>query len=365
MIIQYIILCFGSFLLALIITPALRCVAIRNGTLDYPDERKLHKVAVPGIGGIAIVISFSIVMGLGYVLYGRGQNEPTQSLAGLSIGAMIISLVGIWDDLWVVKARNKLLGQFAAVLVLMPFGFIIRELNIPFVGVVAVRWELGLLFSLFWMTGIVNTINFIDGMDGLAAGVSITITSALFVLSVITGQLLMAAICLILAGSTLGFLRYNFHPASIFMGDCGAMFLGLILAAVSIKVIFQNPAINTNCLIPVLLFGLPIIDTSWAIVRRTIIRESPFKADCYHTHHRLLELGCTQRQAAVILYAISLLSISAGFIIYLVESDTLAVALSVIMLALALTGIGMLSHAVPLPPPDPGTPRYIRSMKKQ
>lgn len=364
MIIQYIILCFGSFLLALIITPALRCVAVRNGTLDYPDERKLHKVAVPGIGGIAIVISFSIVMGLGYVLYGRGLKEPIPSLAGLSIGAMIISLVGIWDDLWVVKARNKLLGQFAAVLVLMPFGFIIRELNIPFVGVVAIRWELGLLLSLFWATGVVNTINFIDGMDGLAAGVSITISSALLVLSVITGQPLMAVICLILAGSALGFLRYNFHPASIFMGDCGAMFLGLILAAVSIKVIFQNAAINTNCLIPVLFFGLPIIDTSWAIVRRTIIRESPFKADCYHTHHRLLELGCTQRQAAVILYGISLLSISAGFIIYLVRSDTLAVVLSVVMLALALTGIGILSHLSPLPPPDPGTPRYIRSMEK-
>lgn len=365
MIIQYIILCFGSFLLALIITPALRCVAVRNGTLDYPDERKLHKVAVPGVGGIAIVISFSIVTGLGYVLYGSGIEEHVSSLAGLSIGAMIISILGIWDDLWVVKARNKLLGQFAAVMVLMPFGFIIRELNIPFVGAVTVRWELGLLFSLFWMTGIVNTINFIDGLDGLAAGVSITITSALFVLSVATGQLLMAAICLILAGSTLGFLRYNFHPASIFMGDCGAMFLGFILAGVSIKVIFQNPAINANCLIPVLLFGLPVIDTSWAIVRRTIIGESPAKADCYHTHHRLLDLGCTQRQVAIILYLISLLSISAGFIIYLVGSDTLAVTLSAVMLVLALTGIGILSHAAPLPPPDPGTPRYIRSMKKR
>ncbi len=365
MVIQYVILCSGSFLLALIITPALRCVAIRDGTLDYPNERKLHKVAVPGVGGIAIVISFCIITGLGYVLYRRGLNEPMPSLAGLSLGAMIISIVGIWDDLWVVKARNKLLGQFAAVLVLMPFGFIIRELNIPFVGVVTVRWELGLLLSLFWATGIVNTMNFIDGMDGLAGGVSITISSALFVLSLVTGQVLMAALCLILAGSTLGFLRYNFHPASIFMGDCGAMFLGLILAAVSIKVIFQNPAVHANCLVPVLLFGLPIIDTSWAIVRRTIIRESPFKADCYHTHHRLLDLGCTQRQAAIILYLISLLSISAGFIVYLVGSDTLAVTLSVAMLALALTGIGMLSRAVPLPPPDPGTLRYIRSMKKQ
>ncbi len=365
MIIQYMILCFGSFLLALIITPALRCVAVRNGTLDYPDERKLHKVAVPGVGGIAIVISFSILTGLGYVLYGRGLNQPIPSLAGLSLGAMIISIVGIWDDLWVVKARNKMIGQFAAVLVLMPFGFIIRELNIPFVGVVTIRWELGLLLSLFWMTGIVNTINFIDGIDGLAAGVSITISSALFALSVITGQLLMAAICLILAGSTLGFLRYNFYPASIFMGDCGAMFLGIVLAAVSTKVIFQNPVMNANCLIPVLLFGLPIIDTSWAIVRRTIIGESPFKADCYHTHHRLLDLGCTQRQAAIILYLTSLLSISAGFIIYLVGSDTLAVIISAVTLALALTGIGILSHAVPLPPPDPGTPRYIRSMKKR
>jgi len=364
MIIQYLILCSGSFLLALIITPALRCVAVRNGTLDYPDERKLHKVAVPGIGGIAIAISFSIVTGLGYVLYGRGIKEPVSSLAGLSIGAMIISIIGIWDDLWVVKARNKLLGQFAAVLVLMPFGFIIRELNIPYVGVVTIGWELGLLLSLFWMTGVVNTLNFVDGMDGLAAGIAITISLALFILSVITGQVLMAAICLILAGSALGFLRYNFHPASIFMGDCGAMFLGFILAAVSIKVVLQNPAIKANCLVPVLIFGLPIVDTSWAIVRRTIIGESPFKADCYHIHHRLLDLGCSQRQAAIILYFVSLLSISAGFIVYLVGNDTLAVVLSVAMIALALIGIGVLSRFSPLPPPDPGTPRYIRSMKK-
>jgi UDP-GlcNAc:undecaprenyl-phosphate GlcNAc-1-phosphate transferase len=345
----YAVLLFGSCLLALFLTPLLRRAAIKNGALDYPNERKLHKEAIPRVGGIAIVISFFGAIVLGYTLFRSELRGSMVHLAGLSVGAAIISLVGVWDDLWGLKARRKLIGQVVAVLAIMPFGFVIRRFGIPFVGIVEIGWKLGMPLTLFWIVGIANTINFIDGMDGLAAGTVITISSVLFVISVVTGQLLMAIVCLILAGSTLGFLRYNFHPATIFMGDCGAMFLGFMLAAVSVEILFQNPSVTASSFVPVLIFGLPIVDTSWAIIRRLKRRRSPFHADSLHIHHRLINLDFTQRQAVLVLYAVSSLSVTAGLIIALTGSEKLAVILSASMLAIALAGIMVLNRVSPSP----------------
>jgi len=252
--------------------------------------------------------------------------------------------VGIWDDMRGLEASYKTIGQIAAVLALMPFGLVIRELNIPFVGVVSIEPWLGISLTLFWIVGIMNTLNFVDGIDGLAAGVTITILFALSVISIVTNQLLMVIVCIILAGSVVGFLRYNFPPASIFMGDCGAMFLGFVLAVISTKVIFQNPQITANSTVPVLIFGLPILDTTWAIVRRLKKRRSPFKADILHTHHRLVNIGFTQRQAAFTLYAASLLSVMAGLAIVFAGSDKLAIAILASMLVIALVGIAVLSR---------------------
>jgi UDP-GlcNAc:undecaprenyl-phosphate GlcNAc-1-phosphate transferase len=345
----YAVLLFSSCLFALFLTPLLRRAAIKNGALDYPDERKLHKEAVPRVGGIAITISFFITVVLSYMLLRAKLRESMVYLAGLSIGAAVISLVGIWDDLWGLKAGRKLVGQVVAVLAIMPFGFVIREFSIPFAGVVEIGWKLGIPLTLFWIVGVANTINFIDGMDGLAAGTVITISCALFVISVVTDRLLMAVVCLVLTGSTLGFLRYNFHPATIFMGDCGAMFLGFMLAAVSVEVLFQNPSIAASSFVPVLIFGLPILDTSWAILRRLRRRQSPFHADNFHIHHRLIDLGLTQRQAAVVLYAVSSLSVTAGLTIALAGSERLGVVLSASMLAVALAGIMVLNRVSPSP----------------
>ncbi len=353
----YVALFLCSFLIALFLTPVLRRTAIKNGFLDYPDERKMHTNAVPRVGGIAITVSFFVSIILGYVIFRDRLGESVielgnthKYLVGLSIGGLIVVILGIFDDLWGLTPWKKIVGQSVAALMLIPFGFIVRELNLPFLGVVELGWKFGIPFTVFWTVGIVNAINFIDGIDGLAAGVSLIISSVLFVVAIITGQLLMALVCLVLTGSAFGFLRHNFHPADIFMGDSGAMFLGFILAAVSIKVLLQNMSITASSMAPLLIFGLPIVDTTWAIVRRLSKQISPFRADGLHVHHRLIALGLTQRQAVAILYAVSSLSAAAGLIIALTSNDGSAVVISVFMLAVALIGTIVLGHVAPFEP---------------
>ena len=347
MITRYLILCLSSCGLALFVTPILRHAAIENGVLDQPNERKIHKNAVPRVGGIAVVISFFTSIAIAYLLFRPQLNESMAYLTGLCIGTIVISITGIWDDLWSLTARRKMVGQVAAALILVPFGFVIRRLNLPFVGTIDVGWQVGVSLTVFWVVGIVNTINFIDGMDGLAAGVTVTIAAALFIVSVMNHHLLMAIVCLIVAGSALGFLRYNFHPASIFMGDCGAMFLGLALAAVSVRVMFQSSSPTTISFVPVLIFGVPIADTTWAIMRRLRKRESPFHADSFHTHHRLFDIGFTQRRVAIILYIASIVCVSAGIIIAVTDSEMLAVVLSACILAATLIGAITLGRKSP------------------
>lgn len=340
---MYIILLLGSFSIVLLFTPFLRRIANRNGFLDYPDERKIHKNAVPRVGGIAIALSFYALMILSCALFRDNLSELRENLTGLFAGATIIITVGIWDDLWGLGPQKKIAGQILAAIALMPFGFAINQLNIPFVGIIEIGWGLGALLSVFWIVGIINAVNFIDGIDGLAAGVAIIISSALFIISIITGQILMAVICLILAGSVMGFLPYNFHSATIFMGDCGAMFLGFMLAAVSIKVLFQA-SITASFLAPILIFGLPIVDTTWAIIRRITARQSPFRADGLHIHHRLINLGLTQRQTVIVLYAFSLLSATAGLVIFLAGGERTSVTIFTVMTIIALVGIVVLAR---------------------
>ncbi|MFC1714719.1 glycosyltransferase family 4 protein [Candidatus Poribacteria bacterium] len=344
---MYITLPLCSCLVVLILTPLLRRAAVRNGFLDHPGERKVHRYAVPRIGGLAIGISFYASMVLSYALFHDKLPELPTRLTGFFIGAAIIIIIGIWDDLWGLNAQTKIAGQIAAVLVLMPFGFVVRKLNIPYVGVVELGWRLGVPFTVFWVVGIVNAINLIDGVDGLAAGVAMVISFALFIVSLVTGQVLMGIICLAIAGSVLGFLTHNFHPATIFMGDCGAMFLGFILAAVSVRVLFQNTSVAASSFASVLIFGLPIVDTTWAIIRRLVGRKSPFRADGLHIHHRLVRLGLTQRQTVVVLYIVSSLSAAAGLIIVLTGSERWAVVISAVMTTVALTGIVVLRHVLP------------------
>jgi len=188
-----------SCLVSLIIIPLLRQTAIKSNALDEPNERKIHKSAIPRLGGIGIAIAFFFSMGAGYLFLPKGENY-SESILGICIGASIISFVGIWDDIRGLNAIKKLLGQIATVLATLPFGFIIRELNIPFVGIVEINGIIGSLLVMFWVTGIMNAINLIDGIDGLAGGVVIKIASALFIISLLTGQTQIAIICIMSFG---------------------------------------------------------------------------------------------------------------------------------------------------------------------
>lgn len=337
--IDYLVLLSIPCLVALIVTPLLRQTAIKSNALDYPGELKIHKNALPRLGGIAIAISFFFSVGVGYSFLDLRQISKTEPLVGLCIGAAIIALVGIWDDIRGLNASKKFIGQIAAVLATMPFGFIIHDLNIPFAGIVDVGNILGIVLSIFWVTGIINTINLIDGIDGLAGMITISILAALFIISVFTGQIQMALACVVLAGAVIGFLRYNFHPATIFMGDCGSMFLGFITALISIKILFQNPIIEASSTVPVLLFGLPIMNTAWAILRRIRKGNSPFAPDLGHIHNRLLNLGLSQRLVVLILFSANLLSVFSGLAIVFSGSDSIALILCVTMLVIGLATI--------------------------
>jgi UDP-GlcNAc:undecaprenyl-phosphate GlcNAc-1-phosphate transferase len=333
----YSILFVIPYLVSLIVVPLLRQTAISSNILDQPDNRKIHKNALPRIGGIAIAIAFFFSLGVGYVFLPIGQTY-TESIIGLCIGASIIVLVGIWDDIRGLNASRKLFGQIAAVLATLPFGFIIRKLNIPFVGVVEVNSGVGFLLVIFWVVGIMNAINLIDGIDGLAGGVIVKISAALFVISLFTGQTQMALMCIILLGAVTGFLRYNFPSATIFMGDCGALFLGYITSMISLKILFQNPSVASSSVIPILIFGLPILDTTWAIIRRLLKHRAPFTADLGHLHYRLLNLVKTQRKATLILYLVNLLSVGSGIAIFFLGSNmaTLLICLAMIIIGVSI-----------------------------
>ena len=201
------------------------------------------------------------------------------------------------------NAREKFSGQTLAAIILILVGIRIDTINIPFWRAVHLPLPVGIFLTLFWVLAVTNALNFIDGIDGLAGGVASIASAILFILALIHGQVLMAIITISLIGSCLGFLRYNYPPANIFMGDCGSMFLGFTLAAVSIQSSY-NSTTAASVLIPITILGLPLMDTALAILRRLWRRQSPFRADKEHVHHQLLNLGLNTKHAGLILYAL-------------------------------------------------------------
>ena len=299
------ILLASTFMTALI-TPFLRKIAIENNLVDVPDERKIHREIIPRVGGIAIAISFFTAVVLAYSLFHADLTTSISSLTGICIGGALIFLVGVLDDIKGLNAPKKFAGQILAALALVPFGFLIKTLEIPFIGTVHLISFFGLGLTIVWVVVITNAFNLIDGMDGLASGVVVIASIILVIFSILSGKLLMAIVLIAVLGSTLGFLWHNWHPAKIFMGDCGAMFLGFLLAAVSIKTSYQSTTANA-IFVPILALGLPIIDTIAAISRRLWHRKPLFSADKKHIHHKLLDAGFTVRLAALILYGVCVL----------------------------------------------------------
>ncbi|MFZ3590396.1 glycosyltransferase family 4 protein [Bacillus sp. DJP31] len=284
------------FFMTVILTPVVKMLAFKIGATDKPNNRKVHQNIMPRLGGLAIFLSF--IIGLLIIK----QPDNPHHLAIL-LGGLIILLTGMLDDIKEITPKIKLLGQLIAAIVVVTYGGISVEfINLPFDA----KLEFGLLsipITIIWIIGVTNAINLIDGLDGLAAGVSSIALLTIAGMALLFGQPYVMVVALILAISTAGFLVFNFFPAKIFMGDSGALFLGYMIGVLALLG-FKNVTF-ISLIIPVVILGVPISDTLFAIVRR-IVNKKPLSApDKSHLHHCLLRIGYSHRQTVLIIYAMS------------------------------------------------------------
>lgn len=290
----------AATLVALISTPVVRSLAFRMGAVDVPrDARRMHDHPIPRMGGLAIFF--------GFILSVLVFLPLTPELRGMLLGAVVIVILGILDDIFSLPALPKFFVQIGAALIAVLHGNCIRFLSNPNIFSSEPFWELGWLaipITVFWIVGITNAVNLIDGLDGLACGVSTISSMTMLVIALIVAEPDVAVLMGALSGACIGFLPYNLNPAKIFMGDTGSTFLGFILAVVSIQGLFKFYAIISFA-VPFLMLGLPIFDTCFAILRRVSHGQSPMKPDRGHIHHRLIDMGFTQKQAVAVLYVIS------------------------------------------------------------
>jgi len=299
---------FLSLLCSFVLTRYVRDEATRRGWVAVPShERHLHSTPLPRLGGVAIFISFSLsilaVRVMGAFFPHLHSAFSSRTLLTILLPASIVFLLGVYDDLYSVGPYVKFAVQSLAASMLFMGG--LRILNIPVLfGEHQLPWFVGLPFTILWVLAITNAFNLIDGLDGLAAGSALFSTLVAFVVALLSGYSLVTVMTIALAGAILGFLRYNFNPATIFLGDSGSLFIGFLLSALALAGAQKAPTIVAVA-IPVVSFGLPILETSLSILRRLISGRPVFTADREHIHHKLLQHGLTHRQVVVLLYGVS------------------------------------------------------------
>ncbi|NLY51843.1 MAG: undecaprenyl/decaprenyl-phosphate alpha-N-acetylglucosaminyl 1-phosphate transferase [Firmicutes bacterium] len=296
---------FIALIISWLITPWYQRMAEKLGIVDEPNARRLNRVPIPTAGGIVIILAFWAAIWL------SGVRHP--AVNGLLAGSLIIGVTGIIDDLWDLRPRTKFLGQILAAAAVVANGTVVQFVTNPFGGMIYLGW-LGVPLTILWIVAVTNMFNFIDGLDGLAAGVAVIASLSLFSVAHELGYGFVAVLLLALAGSTLGFLRYNFNPASVFMGDTGAMFLGFMLSSLAVEGALKGAA-TVAVAVPVVILGLPTLDTVFSVVRRVRNGLPFYKADRGHLHHRLLDLGLSQRQAVLLLYGTALVFGSLGVLL--------------------------------------------------
>ncbi len=304
---SYFLLFTLPLLLTLLVTPLVRRLALQWGAVDVPDhERRIHTQTMPRLGGLGIFFSFALTLAcvpLLHNLVSQGLDQRWQSLEALLLPATIIFLLGVYDDFHGLNAAVKISVQVLAAAILYGQGFGVNALSVPF----AASWELPMWLSFpltaLWVVGITNAFNLIDGIDGLAAGAAVFAMLSLFITSLLQGHTEICVVSLIIAGAVMGFLRYNFNPASIFLGDSGSLFLGFMCASLSL-VSAQKSSTLVAVAIPLVSFGLPVVEAGLSIMRRLLSGAPVFQSDRRHIHHILLERGLNQRQAAILLYAV-------------------------------------------------------------
>lgn len=337
---KYIIPFLAAFILTFIQMPFTIKIAKKKGFLDVPkDERRVHKKPIPVGGGIAMVISVSILM-----VYFLPINK---NLIMALIASLIIAISGLYDDKEGLSPKLKFLFQILAAVILIIGGMKIEFFTNPFDShdALLILNILSIPVTIFWVCGITNTINLIDGLDGLASGVSMICAISMFFITYKMGRYDVSLICALVAGACLGFLPFNFNPAKIFMGDTGALYLGFMLSYISISGFLKQAAI-LMIFVPVLILGVPVFDTAFAMVRRKLSGKSMVEADKGHLHHRLLKMGLNQRQTVVILYSISaIFGVLANLISRFHSSIALVISIGVLLIIVA-TGVaaGMLKN---------------------
>lgn len=282
-----------AFGIVVLLTPAVGGMARLLGAVDRPDSRRLNRRPIPRLGGLAIF--------LGIVVPSLAFLDLSSETRGVLLGAAVATVVGAVDDFRGLSPPTKLVGQVCAAAIPPAFGVWIDHFTFPFIGVVDVPALLGVPLSVLFIVAVMNMVNFLDGLDGLAAGVCGIAGSTYAILALSLGKPDPAILSAIVAGACLGFLRHNFFPARIFMGDSGAMCLGFILAAVSIQGLFKT-ASTVVLVLPLLVLAVPILDTSFVVAKRLKYGQPIYGADKSHLHHRFLNIGFSQRRAAVTMW---------------------------------------------------------------
>ncbi len=289
-----------AMVVSFLMCPMVKSFAYKIGAIDVPkDNRRMHKKPVPRLGGLAIFLGFIVSM----LLFARVDHE----MQGILLGAVIIVVLGVVDDMSPLRASFKFIVQIVAALVAVFHGVVIETLSNPNVFSQSPYWNLGWIaipVTVLWIVGITNAVNLIDGLDGLACGVSTISALTMLVIALLVSEADVAIIMAALVGACLGFMPYNRNPAKMFMGDTGSTFLGYILATISIQGLFKYYAI-VSFAVPFLILGLPMFDTIFAIVRRLAHGQNPMAPDRGHIHHRLIDMGLNQKQAVASLYAVS------------------------------------------------------------
>lgn len=322
----YIIAFLLAFVISLATTPISMKIAYRVGALDIPKKRGMHNKIMPRAGGLAIFTGFVVT-----VLFLINNVQPSQRLTiwGLLLGALIITTLGFFDDIYGLRPRTRVVVQLIAALIAVMTGTQITDITIPLLGTI----EFGILsnvITVIWIIGVTNAVNLLDGLDGLATGVASIASTTLMIIAVLFGDPMLAGLPILLtaalAGSCLGFLPYNFNPAKIFMGDTGSTFLGYSLAVISIQTMLKTYTALT-LVVAVIVLALPIADTLFAIIRRTVNHRPISEGDRGHLHHRLIDKGLSQKKAVLTLYFVSGLFGLAAILIVLQDAWMAAVIL--------------------------------------
>jgi len=338
-----------AFLLVYLLVPVAIRVCLKYGFLDTPSRRKVHTKAMPRLGGVAVVISFVIALLCALALDGAFRVVFAPKLTGFLSAILIIFILGVWDDIKGTKAVVKLFFQCIAALILFYSGLKIYVFTNPFgPGELQLPFFLSLFITMFWIIGMINAINIIDGLDGLASG--IVLISGIFILcaGIYLNTTVTVILLSILCGCAFGFLFFNFPPAKIFLGDTGSMFLGLVLATTGLAGLQYKVVTTVALIIPVTVLAIPVYDTILSIWRRILNKSSIFIADKKHLHHRFLQFGLPQKQVVVIFYFLTLYFGVISFLFVLIPNEyaLLLLFLLVIGLFFSMRVVGFIERKI-------------------